>query len=159
MNCICPYIGNNNPIWLICFTGVETTNQFSNEHEYAHCQLIVKKTLEKPMTMFSKELEQHLEKMLATYLLNKDCCESCPQFEAMEAMDDFNVRCPYSSLQTVQLPDVIVFSHVFTTSVMWIQYISGESGKKKQQLPIYIYIRWIQYISNLYQLHFFRRRS
>ena len=87
------------------------------------------------MTIFSKELEQHLEKMLATYLLNKDCCESCPQFEAMEAMDDFNVRCPYSSSQTVQLPDVIVFSPVFTISVMWIQYISGELGFFKQQLP------------------------
>ena len=113
------------------------------------------------MTIFSKELEQHLEKMLATYLLNKDCCESCPQFEAMEAMDDFNVRCPYSSSQTVQLPDVIVFSPVFTISVMWIQYISGESGKKTAatNIYIYIYIRWIQYISNLYQLHFFRRRS
>ena len=36
---IFPYIGNNHPNWLICFRGVQTTNQYSYPHtiQYSHC--------------------------------------------------------------------------------------------------------------------------
>jgi hypothetical protein len=72
MNLIFPYIGNNNPNWLIFFRGLETTNQYTiRMHNYwwwDACSMTMFQTFNRlgfhSLTLYQDEWDEHLGTVL-----------------------------------------------------------------------------------------------